>query len=181
MEIWRPAIDTNYRYEVSNLGNVRNLKSERILKPVSNACGYLSVRVHLGDRFKTRSFLIHRLVAIAFIPNPEWKTEVNHIDGNKRNNRVENLEWCTKSENEKHAHKTGLKNSIKFVERLAELNAVPVIQIKNDEIIAVYKSTVEAGRLSGVDPSSITKVCKHKRKTAGGYVWQYQQSFMGRE
>lgn len=110
---WRPVIINNKItiYEVSNIGQVRNKKRGRLLKPWVSRDGYLQVRICLTNKINIPK-LLHRIVAFTFIPNddPEHKTQVNHIDGNKRNNRVENLEWCTPSENVQHAFDTGLKS-----------------------------------------------------------------------
>lgn len=105
-EIWKP-IENYEQYSISNLGNVYSSKRNRILKPTNTTKGY--VQVHLSKNGNVVNAPIHRLVAKAFIANPFNKLQVNHIDGNKHNNRVENLEWCTNSENQKHAIKLGLK------------------------------------------------------------------------
>lgn len=93
-------------YEVSDLGNVRNIKTGRVLKPDYKG-GYQYAA--LCKEGKPKSHLIHRLVASAFIPNPENKPQVNHVNGDKTDNHIENLEWATNSENQKHAIKTGLR------------------------------------------------------------------------
>lgn len=110
MEEWRAVVGYEGLYEVSNLGRVRRVTdaakggymSGRIVKSLPHTHGYLRVGLY-KDR-KCRSGYIHRLVATAFIENPEGKREVNHKDGNKQNNRVENLEWMTTSENQQHAY-----------------------------------------------------------------------------
>ena len=105
MEIWKSIAP---KYEVSTLGNVRSWKSgaPKILNSLPNNHGYLYVQLYING--KHEKHLVHRLVAQAFIPNPLNKREVNHIDGCKFNNRVENLEWSTRSENNQHAYDTGL-------------------------------------------------------------------------
>ena len=119
-EIWLPIKDYP-NYEVSNLGRVRALKYysnvtkkyyDRILvlKVKTNRWGYNFVGI--SNRNGRKSKIVHRLVAETFIPNVNGLREVNHIDGNKQNNRVENLEWCTRSQNLKHAYKLGLKKPI---------------------------------------------------------------------
>lgn len=105
-------------YEVSSLGNVRTKTREgarghivqgHYLTQHENSNGYLRCRMNLTG--KSKEYLIHRLVAQNFVPNPENKPHVNHLDGNKHNNSFDNLEWCTKSENELHAHRIGLKRT----------------------------------------------------------------------
>lgn len=113
-EIWRPIKGYDDLYEISNFGRVKSLpkirgrgvSQERILKPhIVN--GY--VMVTLCKNNKTFNASVHRLIAEAFIPNPDNKPQINHIDGNKSNNNIDNLEWCTPSENMIHAYKMGLK------------------------------------------------------------------------
>lgn len=108
-EIWK-TINGYTDYHISNYGNIKsfNQNKERILKPNDNGYGYLSVFLCLHN--KRHKFYIHRLVAQTFIPNTNNKQEVNHKDGNKQNNRVDNLEWCTSSENHKHAFNLGLQS-----------------------------------------------------------------------
>ena len=105
MEIYK-VIHDYPNYEVSTLGNVRNIGSGRVLRPIKTKNGYLQVNLCKDGKHFMR--YVHRLIASVFIPNPDNKPCVNHIDGDKHNNRVENLEWCSHSENMKHAFKTGL-------------------------------------------------------------------------
>ena len=105
-EIWRDISGYEGHYQVSNFGRVKSFhKGGRILKP-GLVLGYLKVSLNSGGKVAQRK--VHRLVAEAFIPNPNGKPEVNHIDGNPRNNHVDNLEWCTQLENIRHAYATGL-------------------------------------------------------------------------
>lgn len=95
-------------YAISNFGNVKNVKKNKILTPYLNVNGYLTYTFCQNGIKKT--FRIHRLVALYFIDNPNNLPYVNHKDGNKTNNSVENLEWCTAQENDHHVRRTGLKN-----------------------------------------------------------------------
>lgn len=134
-EIWKDIPNFEGLYQVSNLGNVKALERKRncnkgygvirehIMKQTNSRSDYY--RVPLTDRSHIKKYYsVHRLVALAFIPNPNNYEEVNHIDGNKSNNNVKNLEWCTRSYNIKHAFDTGLnptkKNIIEYVSKLEE-------------------------------------------------------------
>lgn len=106
IEIWKDIEEYGGRIQISNLGNIKSYKTNRNLKTVIKNSGYKKVSI----TFKTvsKTFMIHRLVAITFILNPENKPQVNHKDGNKLNNCIDNLEWVTSSENLKHAWDNGL-------------------------------------------------------------------------
>lgn len=102
MEIWKDIAGYEGLYQISNYGNIRNSKG-RLLKYYENHKGYY--KVGLNKNGKNSKFRVHRLVAQMFIPNPHEYPQVNHIDGNKQNNNVTNLEWCTNTENQIHAVK----------------------------------------------------------------------------
>ena len=108
-EVWRPIEGTNGKYDVSNFGRVRSLKcgKVRIMPQTQQHHNYRAFMIHVDHKPQCRK--VHREVALAFIPNPDNLPEVNHIDGNKENNHVSNLEWCTRSHNVKHSFDTGLK------------------------------------------------------------------------
>lgn len=143
--------------EVSTLGNVRDQLNKKPF-PTYLRSGYKSIS--MGSWMK-----IHRLVALAFIPNNDpTKVEVNHIDGNKLNNNVTNLEWVTKKENNQHAVKNGLA---KVTER--EVTQCDLA----GNIIKTYKSVLEATKAVGASDGSITKVCKGKQLTCLGFKWKY--------
>lgn len=177
-EIWKPITGYEGLYEVSNKGRVKRLERaivdsigrkrhlrERILKNSLKSCGYIYVNLYNGDK------RVHRLVAEAFIPNPENKPEVNHKDEVKTNNCVENLEWVTAKENANF----GTKNV-----RVAKANrnhvalSKPVVQYsKAGELIEVYPSVREAARKLGLNQSCISAAARGKQKTYKGFTWKY--------
>ena len=160
-EIWKEIDD---RYSVSNLGRVKSnyANKERILKPFYNHYGYLMVDIrHPGYR---KSIAVHRLVAIAFIPNPDNLLEVNHKDENKTNNCVDNLEWCDTLYNCNY----GTRNERKGLACRKKIYSVDV-----DGNIEYFNSRNEAGEILGIDPTTISKSLKKngRNKTAGGRNW----------
>lgn len=124
-EVWKDIKGYEGYYQVSNLGNVKSLgrtfirkdgmrysRFPRIMSPVfQKTHPYLTIQLKINKKYK--GFLIHRLVAEAFVPNPDKKSEVNHIDGNQKNNKSNNLEWCSRSENQIHAIKNNLYSPAK--------------------------------------------------------------------
>lgn len=169
-EIWKPIPGYEKLYEVSNKGRVKRLErfivdsigrkqhiKERILKGSTTYNGYLRVQLYDG---KVR---VHRLVAEAFIPNPEGKPQINHKDEDKTNNCVDNLEWMTAEENNNY----GTRN-----ERIRKSLGKPVAQYtENGVLVKVWPSQSKAGR--NLDLSNIDKVLQGKHKTCGGFVWKY--------
>ena len=160
MENWKDIIGYEGLYLVSDCGRIMSLPrtwvtgsntilshNGCILKQCNLIHGYKGVVLNNG---KSKTFRVHRLVAMAFIENPENKKEVNHLDGNKANNIVENLEWATASENQFHSLKTGLRNDQK-----------KVIDIETG---AHYYSISEAARVNKINDSYLTKMLSGKRK-----------------
>lgn len=168
-EEWKPVVGYEGKYEVSNLGNVDSLNyhktcvRKRIVLSESDN-GYL--RAALAKEGKTKHKLVHRIVARAFIPNPNNFPYINHKDENKKNNCVENLEWCDQKYNINYG--TGLK-------RRAESQSQPVIQMSIDGVfIERFNSMSEAANKVGTDSYSISLVCKGVHKTSKGYRWRFE-------
>ena len=119
-----------------------------------------------GNRIKKNQF-IHRLLGRAFLPNPENKAHINHIDGNKTNNHLSNLEWATEQENTQHAVATGLMTF--------EHSEKPVLQMtENYEVLAEFRSAREATDVTGIAFQNISKVVRGIRPRAGGFRWKYK-------
>jgi len=180
-EVWKDIKGYEGLYQVSNIGRVKSLKrivirkdgsklsvKERILKPLTRPNGYL--QVHLSNyRGKGKYPLIHRLVCEAFHENPENKPCVNHIDENKTNNVVSNLEWCTYEENINY----GTRNR-RVGKAVAKALSQSVGQYTlNGKLIKVWQSAHEVERQLGFANGYICNAARGKCKTAYGYVWKY--------
>ena len=165
-EIYKDIVGYEGLYQVSNLGNVRSAKSNKLLKPSSRL--YADVDLSKDGIHKRQA--IHRLVALHFLPNPKQCNEVNHIDGNKHNNNVENLEWVTQEENRKHARK--ILGKYPFGKKPRPVNK---LDIENMCIVETYDSVSEAGAIYGSTSArtAITNCCKGKVQSAYGYKWEY--------
>lgn len=167
-EIWKDIIGYEL-YEVSNLGRIRNKKSGKYKAPIKNWAGYM--RVQLCKPNKDKIFSIHRLVAQAFIPNPNNYPEINHLDHVRHNNNVNNLEWCTRSRNAQYSFtRPDRKKAKAWLGKSGELHhaSMPVYQIENGKIIGVYGSI----GLAEKDFKHVGDVVRGKRKSAGGFQWK---------
>ena len=161
-EIWCPIKGFEGLYEVSDQGRVKSIGygDDRILKPQRIKTGYLLVGLRKNREQKW--YLVHRLVAQAFIPNPDNLPQVNHKDENKDNNFVHNLEWCDRKYNCNY----GTRN-----QRISK----PVLQFTKDgELVKDWKSTNDVERNLNCSHSSISECCLGKRKTAYGFIWKYK-------
>jgi hypothetical protein len=164
-EIWKSLADYDGIYEVSSHGRIRSLprkhgkRNKSILKPVDNTRYY---QYHLSKNSESKFLLAHRLVASAFIPNPENKPQVNHINGNGKDNRVENLEWATPSENGLHSYSLGLSKIV----RGEKVNGA---KLKEDHVLKIRelgKSSLTHGEIAsmfGVQRRTVGDIINYKR------------------
>ena len=175
-EIWK-EIEGYPNYQVSNMGRVKSLErnvvkgngglykiEEKILKSIKKRDGYL--QINLSKEGKQKTCLIHRLVASTFLDNPNNFFEVNHIDEDKTNNRVDNLEWCSREYNCNY----GTRNK-----RIS----IPILQFSLDgKLIRKWDSAREVEKELNIAHSQITACCKKRKnyKSAGGYIWKYKNA-----
>ncbi len=174
-EIFYPLSNYEGLYDISNKSRVKSYYRGIIIVP-QMICEYLGVTLTVEKNKKIH--LLHRLVAQAFIPNPENKPEVNHKDGDKLNNDIRNLEWVTKSENGLHAYKMGLSkpnrsNSGNFGVNSFHKRSVDAYSTSN-ELIKSFDTIRDGGNYFNVCESSICSCANGRSKTAGGIVWKYR-------
>ena len=187
-EEWRDVVGWEGLYQVSNLGRVKSLSKRivykdgrvyvhppRVMKNQKISTGYRSVMFYGANGKK--QYYVHRLVAETFILNPNNLGDVNHKDGCKTNNILINLEWCSRSDNIKHAYKNGL--SLAHMDEAIKECSRPVIQYApSGEIIAEYSSANKAAKASGYNQGQISKYCRvenKKHSTYKGYIWKYKE------
>ena len=168
IETWKDIFDYENIYQISNKGNVRNIRTNKMLKPCVNSDGYYTVL--LSKDGKSKSFKVHRLVATHFLK--EVKIQVNHKNGIKTDNNVDNLEFVTMHENIIHSWISGLsKGKYKNVGNRARR----IIQIdkKTGAEIREFNSIYEASENTGITHTSIQNCLKGRSNTSGGYKWKY--------
>lgn len=163
-EIWKEVNGYEGLYQVSTFGRVKSLKRNIILSQIKGTGGYRMVNLY--ENKKRSKKLVHRLVAQEFIENPTDKEQVNHIDGNKSNNYLSNLEWATRSENVKHAYLIGLKKPTKKVRAAAQkLHAVPVkVENRKTGEKMEFPSGRQAAIYFGVKPDYFYKLLRTNEK-----------------
>ena len=169
-KLWKEIPGTDGKYLISadgevmaisrrvKFGHVYRWTKTKLLTPRDNGKGYLELE------FLGKHHYIHRLVAEAFIPNPYNFPCINHKDENKENNSVENLEWCDYSYNTNYGTRTKRAKEKRFGGRFVVINL---------DTGDVYQTPKDASRVTGIHNDSISRVCKGKSKTAGGYRWRY--------
>lgn len=168
-EIWKSIKDYEGLYEVSNLGRVRRLKKDKefILKPIINKFGYLQVSLSKNNIVKNHR--IHRLVAEAFISNPDNKPDVDHINTIRIDNRVENLRWVTKQENQNNElTRNHLRNN--RITKIVQLDL-------NGKLIKIWDGAVDVEKDLGISRMSIGKCCRGEMKTYKGYIWMFYEDY----
>lgn len=180
-EIWKDIKDYEGLYQISSLGRVRSLNRYRkgnkstptivygkLLKPRHIRGGYLGVSLSRDDKAKNCS--IHRLVAQAFIPNPDNLPQVNHKDEDKTNNCVDNLEWCDAKYNSNYGTRT---------QRVITSQSKPIVALKNNQIYFYFSSIGEAGR-NGFNSGAICDCCnkKPKHNKHKGFRWMFVEDYL---
>lgn len=182
-EIWKEIPNYEGLYKVSNLGRIKSLKriislfgkldrvhAERILRSSKGTNGYL--QVYLCYDGLRPVFRVHRIVAFAFVENPLNKLYVNHKDGNRQNNHVSNLEWCTKSENALHAYRVlGIVNSQKG--KIAHNRKAVMCFDKSGKLINEYACIKEVEK-DGFSRSQVSKCCKGSHKMHSNHIWRFK-------
>lgn len=176
-EIWKDVVGYEGLYKVSNLGRVKSLSrliiisnyhkqsDDIILKQKINVTGYNVVNLSKNGCYKTK--FVHRLVAEAFIPNPNTLPQINHKDENKLNNCVNNLEWCTGKYNANYGtrNERSSKHKMKKVEQYT----------KEGVLVKVWDSVTTVQKETGMSLFNISMACTGKIKTAFGYIWKYKE------
>lgn len=166
-ELWKDVKGYEGLYQVSNLGRIKSLPkfvaysngknyfyAEKMLKPCKNQKGYLKIGLHKDESYK--NVYVHRLVAEAFIPNPQNHKQVNHVDEDKANNRADNLEWCDCQYNVDYS----------ISKKVCQYDA-------DGNLLCVWKSIIEASRKTKIPDTNIISCCRGKYSQAGGFVWAY--------
>lgn len=171
-ETWKDIKNFEGLYQVSNLGRVKSLarkagfiiRKEHIIKSSVKENGYLKVNLYKDNKCINKN--VHRLVAEAFIPNPNNYPCINHIDYNKANNIVDNIEWCSYAHNNKYSN---------CQIKAGKSTRIPILQYTKDGVfIKEWASATEASKILKLLNSPITACCKGRAKTAYGYVWKYK-------
>ena len=188
-EIWK-NIEGYPNYQVSNMGRIKRLstgyyrRTEKILKPQLQNNGYLHIK--LSQKDKTKCILVHRLVAQVFIPNPNNLPQVNHINEDKTDNRVENLEWCDRKYNINYGNgiskrvKTNKENGTykKIGEINSKIHSKSILQFsKDNSFIRKWDCIMDVQRELGYDNRQICSCLKNRQKTAKGFKWVYADDY----
>ena len=168
-EIWRDIKNYEGLYQVSNLGRVKSLNyrhtgREQILKPIKYNNDYLRINLWKNNKMKTHT--IHRIVAQTFLDNPNNYPCINHIDENKTNNNITNLEWCTHEYNNNYGTR---------IQRTVESNSIPIYCLETNKI---YKSAKECAKELKLSRENIVNILKGRQKQAKGYTFRYSNQVL---
>ena len=186
MAEWRDVVGYEGLYSVNDMGDIFSHITNKILKHSITPTGYHTVELFRRDGSKSKRLLIHRLVATAFLPNPNNCPQINHLDENKSNNAVSNLEWCTAKQNMNYGEMAKIRHTLidygnQKRKEIARKNgrrvSRPVDQFDtNGNYISSFDSIRDAERAFGVSNSHIAECCKGKRyKTVYGFIWKYRK------
>lgn len=167
-EIWKDIEGYEGIYQISNFGDVKSLnysrtKKEHTLKQQIDKYGYKRVLLYKNN--KSKHYLIHRLVAQAFIPNPDNLPQINHKDENRQNNVFNNLEWCDCKYNNNYGNRNQ-KIQKSLSKEIKQLD-------KNGKLIKIWENSIIASKHLNIHSGNIRSCCRHELKTAGGYIWEY--------
>lgn len=165
-ELWRPVVGFEGLYDVSNTGNIYSHRLKRNLVLSKDKIGYVRIGLQKTDRKSCKFYFVHRLVAEAFVPNPEHKPQINHKDENKTNNHANNLEWCSCVENMNWGTRNQRIGTSNTNNPLTSKRVVCVDTCK------IYPSIAEASRQLKIGAANISACCRGRRKVAGGLKWQ---------
>ena len=173
-EIWKGFPGLESRYLVSNFGKIYSLRYKKLLSTYSqDGYDYVSFVVNR----KHTNISVHRAVALTFIPNPEGKEEVNHIDGNKKNNSTTNLEWVSRKENVNHAIANNLRPrdvSSLWKDGKSPLSRTTLQLDFEGNLVKEWESQISASRALGVSQSGISKCCRGVTASYHGFVWKFK-------
>ena len=161
--IWKDIPNFEEKYQASTKGEIRNKKNNKIVKQYVNNKGYYTISLYINN--KQSRYNVHTFIAKTFIKNSNNLPLINHIDGNKLNNNIENLEWCTSKHNIKHAYDNGLKKG--YRKKVYQYD-------KSDKLIAIYESQTLASMITKIKQSGISRSCNSNNSTAGGFFWRWR-------
>ena len=166
MEKWKDIKGYEGKYQVSNYGRVKSLYTNKLKNTAIKNTGYECVDLYINGKRENKT--IHRLVAMAFITNPNSYKVINHIDGNKVNNNANNLEWCTQSYNIKHSYDNNLH--IPTIEKAINSRKRKILCHQNNK---KYNSIIEAAKDLNLNTGKVCEVCKGTRNHTKGYTFEY--------
>lgn len=174
MEIWKDIKGYEGKYQISTLGTVKSLLTNKEKKSYANPQGYLKVQLRGGKRGIYKNYFVHRIVAETFIVNTEKKKTVNHKNGIKDDNNVLNLEWCTQSENNYHKYRE-LNLKVTWTRKGADHPASRTVYMIDNAgtIVKIFGGLKEAGREMECCRVAISRAIKQEGKQYLGYNWKY--------